>query len=720
MPSPLEERRPAITPQLAMRVALLGGFAFVLFAIIFFRLWFLQILSGDDYISQAAQNRFRNVRVEAPRGAIVDRNGEELVTSRQAPVVQVLPNDLPEAEREVAAVYGRAVSAAERARLAAGERLRALERVRRREKRRFTPQERSLRRRLARASKRAQPVPLPPLPADRELRSLYRRLGRVIGLEPRQIHRRIVEQVAQTPYAAVTIRTDISIAAYNFLKERAEKFPGVKVEKQYLREYPHREMAAHLFGTIGEISPEELEERRYRGVSQGQRIGKSGVEYAYDRYLRGEPGYIRQVVNAMGQACDECPERRVDPRQGYRLELTLDLGLQRAGHRALQRAIAGAAYNGAQAGAFVALDPFTGDVLALGSVPSFDANIFAKPISQEKFDALNSEALGKPLFNRAIAGIYPTASTFKLVTAMAALESGVIEPGSIINDTGTFRAGTQEFKNAGDASYGAIDVVRALQVSSDVFFYTLGARMYPMEGQVLQKWARALGFGRPTGIEIPGEFAGLVPDREWRDEGYSEYVKCTERENVPAGTTQALLTCGGIERPYSLGDNVNLAVGQGDLQATPLQLAVAYSALANGGSVIRPHLGRRVSDGKGRLITKIEKPPRRKVAISQSTRETILDGLRRAAGESGGTSADVFAGFPLTVYGKTGTAERPGQADQSWYVAYVNAQKRPIVVAVTVEKGGFGAEAAAPAACRILAHWFDQRASCQVGESTTR
>jgi len=189
---------------------------------------------------------------------------------------------------------------------------------------------------------------------------------------------------------------------------------------------------------------------------------------------------------------------------------------------------------------------------------------------------------------------------------------------------------------------------------------------------------------------------------------------------VPAGTTEALLTCGGIERRWSIGDNVNLAVGQGDLQATPLQMAVAYATNANGGTVVRPHLGREVQDGQGRVQQKLRYPARRKLDISETTRQTILEGLRAAA-SAGGTSGDVFGDVDLEVYGKTGTAERGLNEDQSWYVAFVLDEARPIVVAVTVEEGGFGAETAAPAACQILTTWYDQSPTrCHAGSSATR
>lgn len=712
MPSPAEERRPPITPQLAVRVAVLGGIAFVVFGLVFFRLWFLQVLSGEDYVSQARDNRERKVRIEAPRGDIVDRDGQVLVKTRAAPVVQIVPSSLPEAVLEQADGFRAARSRAERARLNAEEQLRALEReIRERRRRGATPAQERERRRLKRAAGRADRTPVPAVPPDaRRLRALYRRLGEVIGVEPQTIHERVVEGVAETPYSNVTIRTAVDRAALNYLRERKERFPGVTVEKRYLRDYPFNTLGAQLFGTLREISPEELEDKRYRGVEPGTRIGAEGIEKSYDRYLRGTDGYTRVVINSLGSRDERRELTRREPRQGNRLRLTLDLNLQRAANDALEQAVRAAAINGARAGAYVALDPRNGEVLALGSYPSFDANLFATPISQSTYEKLVSEENGAPLFNRAIAATYPTGSTFKPITAVAALESGVIESTTPITDDGSFELGGRVFKNAGDASYGTIALPQALTVSSDVFFYELGLQLND-KGPVLQEWARRLGIGRRTGIDIPGEFTGLVPDREWRDEGYDDYVKCTKDAGVEQGTTRALLACGGIERPWSAGDNVNLAVGQGDLQATPLQLATAYATIVNGGRVVRPHLGMAIEDGGGRLVEELRTPPRRRVDIDPADREAIMQGLHGAATAAGGTSSDVFADAPYRdmLYGKTGTAERQPNPDQSWYAAYVDHPAKPIVVVTTIERGGFGAETAAPAARLILNEWFDVR-----------
>src|SRR5215208_1222992 len=292
MPSPLDDRRPPITPQLAVRVAVLGGVAFVLFAIIFFRLWFLQVLTGDDYVVQARENRVRKVRIEAPRGNIVDRNGKTLVKTRAAPVVQILPNSIPEGELEAADQYRKLLAAAEGKRLAAAHDLRQLETRLRADGRRTKRSERVQRHELRKRSRRADHVAVGPIPpGEPQLRSLYHRLGGVLGIAPVAIHRRVIQGIADQPSANVTIKTDVPAAAFNYLLEHREDFPGIVVEKKYLRYYPFETLGAQLFGTLREISPEELKEKKYRGVTQGTRIGKDGIEETYDKYLRGTDGF---------------------------------------------------------------------------------------------------------------------------------------------------------------------------------------------------------------------------------------------------------------------------------------------------------------------------------------------------------------------------------------------------------------------------------------------
>jgi penicillin-binding protein 2 len=247
-------------------------------------------------------------------------------------------------------------------------------------------------------------------------------------------------------------------------------------------------------------------------------------------------------------------------------------------------------------------------------------------------------------------------------------------------------------KNAGDAAYGTISLRRALQVSSDVFFYNLGAELNSKgDGEELQRWASRLGMGRKTGIDLPAELPGLLPTPEWRNELFKKKQ---------------------TDRPWSVGDNVNLSIGQGDLQANPLQMAIAYAAVANGGYVVKPRLGLRIEDAAGRAMQELRPAPRRKLDIAPANRQAILDGLYAAAQQPSGTSYPVFGAdesFPIPVAGKTGTAERPPHGDQSWYVALAPYPNPRYVVAVTVENGGFGADTAAPAAKKIIAALFNAK-----------
>jgi penicillin-binding protein 2 len=523
------------------------------------------------------------------------------------------------------------------------------------------------------------------------------------------------------PFSNVTVKTDVPRDVFQYVYEHRTRFPGVTPQEVYLRQYPHHDLAAQLFGTVGQVSPTELRYARqhssahFRGVRQGTIVGQTGVEYAYDRYLRGRDGATRVSVDALGNAKGYLRHRPAE--QGRTLRLSVDLALQREGEAALQQGIAAAHGNGnpADAGAFAAIDPRDGEVLAMGSYPSFDPNVFAKPISEGRYRALFGKSANFPQINRAIQGAYPTGSTFKPITATAALESGTINAGTVVDDSGSVTISGRKFQNAGGAVNGPVDMRRALQVSSDVYFYKLGAAMNSpvAAGGPVQSWASRYGIGRPTGVDLPGEISGNLPSPTWRANRNEQELRCRKRNrNQPCGL--------GDLRPWSIGDNVNFSVGQGDLLATPLQMAVAYSAIANGGKVVRPHLGLQVEDAVGKVLQQIDPPAARRIAIAPEYRQTILDGLHLATSAPGGTSVDVFKGFPRPVYGKTGTAQHVGQADQSWYVCYVPDRVRPIVIAVTVEKGGFGAQAAAPAARLMLSQWFHVHKSFVSGASRTR
>ncbi len=504
------------------------------------------------------------------------------------------------------------------------------------------------------------------------------RLGRLLQIRAQRIEREVGEQLKAQPFAAATVKGEVGDAYVRYLLEHQDDFPGVTVEQVFLRDYPHHEVGAHLFGTVGEVSPEQLKQARFRGVEPGDRVGKSGIELEYDNFLRGVNGASRVQVDALGNLKKTLTRR--NPKQGRQLRLSVDLDVQQAAQGALAA--------GTGKGAFAVMDVNNGEVLALGSQPSFDPNIFAKTIKPADYKRLNSEENGTPLFNRATQGGYPTGSTFKLVTAVAALEGGIVTPDQVQYDGGSLKVGGIEFKNAGGAVHGAVALRQALTVSSDVYFYLLGQAMNNSgDGLLLQRWAHKLGIGRHTGIDLPAEEPGTLPTPKWRNGLYKQKL---------------------TDRPWTVGDNINLAVGQGDLRADPLQMAVAYAAVANGGRVLKPRLGLRIEDASGRALQQLAAPTARRLKIAPEYRQAILDGLRGAASAPGGTSTPVFAGFPIPIAGKTGTAEKGlGRADQSWYVALAPYPNPKYVVAVTDEAGGFGADTAAPMARKILAALFD-------------
>lgn len=597
--------------QLAVRIAVFVGVAIALFAVLFFRLWFLQMLNGEEFVAEARNNRTREFRVIAPRGEILDSEGNVLVANRTSLALQVNPRKLPADPRE----------------------------------------------------RRAELTQL----ADLTHSSL------------RRVRRTIHEGTELAPGAPVTLRRDVGSYLIYYLEENQARFPGVAVERVFVRRYPHGTLAAHLFGNVGEVDKEDLKEARYRDLEPGDRIGKEGVEAQYDKVLRGRNGATRIQVDALGQPTPGGQLDVVDPTPGNNLRLTIDSGLQEAGDAALSEQ--------GLAGAYVAMDVRSGAILAMGSNPTFDPEVLTRPLSQNQVDQLYRDPVLSPLTNRAIAGAYPTGSTFKPITSIAALASGNVTTTEPIYDDGLFTLGGIDFENAGGAAYGSLSMQKALEVSSDVFYYTLGDRM---NGSLaLQDWAHKLGIGRESGIDLPGEQPGLLPTPAWRNQLYREEL---------------------TERPWSAGDNVNLSVGQGDLQADPLQMAVAYATIANGGTVPRPHVAMQVEDPRGRVLREFEPPPARSIEIDPGWRETILAGLHDAAQSASGTSYGVFGGFPVPVAGKTGTAERPPYADQSWYVVLAPYPDPEIVVAVTFEQGGFGADTAAPAALQILSEHFGKNA----------
>jgi len=619
-------------PSVALRVAIMVGIAVVLFAIILFRLWFLQILSGQQFIVQANDNRLRSVKLVAPRGAIVDRHGEVIVENRPGLAVGFRLMDVPDGQLDAEVV----------------------------------------------------------------------RLAGVLKMRPGKIRTEIVDHLRPSwpteipltwqriaagdavSYDLIVVKEDVSRKTMSYILEHIASFPGVEIRKNYLRAYPHGSLAAHLLGNIGEISREQLKEQRFKGYSAGDLVGQGGLEWSYDRWLRGRDGVAKVEVDAFGRPKQSAavPGGRLrEP--GDTLVTTIDAEVQAKAEEALRYAIDLAHSNRrykAAGGAALVLDVKTGEVIAMASFPTFDPNVWVGGISVKDYKKFADPHANRPLLNRAIQEQKAVASTFKVVDAVAGLEEGVIAPSTSFFCPGSFKAPISSDDTVWNCwaldGHGSLDLVQAITQSCDVYFYNVGYLFYQRKGTELADWAVRLGMGKPTGVDVPGEVAGRVPTPAWRRAYFESEV----------------------DKLWTPGNSVNLSIGQGDLEATPLQLAVTYAAIANGGSIVQPHIGKRIVDAQGKMVRDFQVPKPRKVDISQSTLDVVRRGLYEAANSATGTSSAVFAGYPVEVAGKTGTAEVFGSDDYAWYASYAPADDPRYAVVVMIEQGGHGGTVAAPAA----------------------
>jgi penicillin-binding protein 2 len=522
-------------------------------------------------------------------------------------------------------------------------------------------------------------------PSASGLRRL-RHLARLAHRPVWELIANIRRSVRRNPFApaAALVRPSRDLAF--FIDERAMQFRGLSVAGLPVRWYPRGSVGSEFLGLLGEIDARQLHEQRYGGARLGQIVGQSGVETGYERVLDAGLASARVAVDARGNVVGPLRPMSLSKRS-HGLQLTIDLRLQRAAESAIRSGIAYAHHAGhldANAGAAVVMNPWDGAIYALASYPSFDQSRAAHDPGY--FVGLFHSS-ATPLLNRATQGLYPTGSTFKPIVAEAALASGLITRSSIIPCTGSLTVGNIVFHNVEPAVNAALNLDQALTISCDTWFYRLGTMFYARQAASgaldMQRWAHLLGLGHATGLDLPGEAGGVVPTPKW--------LRKTFRE--PA------------QRIWYEGYSVNLSIGQGYLAVTPLQLAVAYSALANGGTVVRPHVGRAILSSGGSLPRRLRFPPRRRLHLTDVA--AIRHGLYDAA--HAGTSASIFASFPIPVAGKTGTAETPAGSDHSWYASWAPARRPRVVVVVLIEHGGFGVEAAAPAARDIYSAFFHLR-----------
>jgi penicillin-binding protein 2 len=622
--------------QLKSRFATLGLIIIVVLTSLLVRLWTMQVLGSDAFAALAENNRVREISLEAPRGRIYDRNGVELVTNRSALAVSVDPAD---------------------------ETVRSL---------------------LARSRNEDTADD----PTRRELEEVFGELASMLDMTPADVFER-VSDVRQEALRPRVVAVDAPMDVVGELLERQTDFPWVRVEEIAVRQYPSGPVAAHLVGYTGAISEDEFRSSDvYAGYELGDTVGKTGAERQFESVLQGDKGWRRIEVNASGRSQGVVEEQ--PPRPGNDIQLTIDLEVQRVAEEQLAAAISEArrqGYTNTKAGAAVVLDVATGEVIAMASAPTYDPSAFLGGISTAEWARLTDKASEYPLNNRAIMAAYPPASTFKVVTGLAGLETGITYENRTYRCTGTWtEMGRQWPKRCWKRSgHGTLSLRAGMKHSCDTVFYEIGYELYKRKAEELQAEARAFGLGSKTGIDLPGEVAGRVPDAAWKKEfnrNYPEY------------------------QMWLPGDTVNMAIGQGDMLTSPLQMAAVYAGIGNGGTVMRPHVLKAVLDSTGVAARTVEPEVFAQTGVSEASLSMIGRSLVDVTRD--GTAKGAFSGFRVAVAGKTGTAEVKGKDDYAWFCAYAPADAPRYAVAVIVEQGGHGGSVTGPAARNILAKLFDQ------------
>lgn len=567
------------------------------------RLWQLQVIRGDHYANRASANRLALLPISAPRGLIVDRNGEVLATSRMAYTISVVPGEFEDRERELAL------------------------------------------------------------------------LSEILGIPVDEIEEKISGQTQGkhgVPYQPARLVEDASNEIVLRVSEHRVDLPGIIIEEEPYRSYPKGELAGPLIGYVGQINVDELKQLSDQGYRGRDRIGKSGLERAYEDALRGQDGVTQVEVDSLSRPRGTLG--MTEPIAGNTLELTIDWNLQRAAEEALRKQIAqlqaASKYKNARAGAVVAMDPRTGAILALASEPGYDPGWFIPRISEDKWRVLNGAISG--LFNRAVSGAYPPGSVFKPFTAIAALEAGVVGLNEKFLCTPSAAAryyGKKCHIWAQGRSHGTETLIKGMADSCNIVFYELGRRL---SADQMAETARAFGLGSPTGLKyLPQEASGAAPGSETRE--------------------------------FMPGERLSYAIGQ-QVTVTPLQMAMAYSGIANRGKMYKPYAVQRIVAQDGSIVEESQPTLARSIELKASTWNYLHESTAEVVRT--GTAAWAYRGFPIAVAGKTGSAQAPPGDSHAWFVGWAPANDPEIVVAVLVERGGGGGTASAPVARAIMEEYF--------------
>ncbi len=600
----------------------LSVFSGTILGVLLARLWSMQLVSTDEYSEQAELNRTRTVTSQAPRGRILDRNGEELVTNR-ASLTVVATAEVADDEREV------------------------------------------------------------------------RLLANLLGM-PEVAVRRNIQDATEGPQSPRTVAVDVSRTAVAYLKEHPDLFPNITVEERSQRSYPKGSLAAHVLGYTGPVTAEQLEaqadsDETKIAYESGDVVGQAGVELQYEEILQGIHGERNVYVDADGNLTGLAGE--VPPSAGSDIVLTIDAKIQKAAEEGLRNAIDHGIGQGAtvERGCLLVMDPRNGELLALASYPTYEPSLFVGGIGMADWEALNDEKSGYPLLDRCVSGTYPSASTIKPLSTYAALDNGIASPDSWFYCPG-FWTGFGEGSGQycwDHAGHGSIDLRGGIVYSCDSVFYEIGKAIFLSDNkEALQQKYRQWGLGSKTGVDLPSEEAGRVPDAEWK---WNYFSNLTDDERVWYG-----------------GDNTNLVIGQGDLLVTPIQMARVYGGIANGGTLWRPHVLKEVlgADGEGSVFA--YEPVSEEAGESKESIDFTRDALKGVIYEEDASMAAHFTNLPVQVAGKTGTAERQGAANPTgWFVAYAPVDDPQYVVLCLVEEGGFGSQCALYGVRDVLGAIYD-------------
>jgi penicillin-binding protein 2 len=618
--------------KLGRRMMVLAAVIAFAFAALVTRLWFLQVLAAEEYREQATGNFVRLIPDPAPRGRILDRNGQPLVDNRRAIVVTI---DRQKVENEDA---------------------------------------------------------------------LLRELSDLLDTPTTELEERLHDP-DYLPYQPVPVYEGAQETVAIYLREHADEFPGVDFQETTLRRYVEGGLAPHVLGYLGQVNPDELKDPSFANIRAGQLVGRGGVEQHYEEHLRGIDGWLKQEIDAGGELQGVLGLQ--EPTPGNDLVLALDRDIQALAEETLTEAMDQArgiatetGYLKATGGAVVVLDPNDGHVLAMASAPSYDPRLFLEPLSRREYRRrFLLPAQNYPLNNRAIAGQYPPGSTFKPFVAAAAIKGGYASPGGFYACPPDFivpgdTSGTV-FGNWTDANLGVLSFADSLIRSCDTVFYEWGLDFYvdrKPRGEFMQHQLRQWGFDDITGIDVPGEQEGRIPDASWKQAVHAQYP-----ELFPEPT-------------WLPGDNINMSIGQGDVLVTPLQLASAYAALANGGTLYRPQVALRVQKPDGEIVRQFEGQEVGRVKLRPAHAAAITNALKGVVSSGSGTAVGAFTGWDhaqFPVAGKTGTSEVHGKQPDSWFAAFAPADNPEFVVVAVVEEGGHGSQVAAPIVRRVLEGLLD-------------